>query len=309
MNYIGKNFEEFMEQYSQDDIMRYIKEMYVNIDDDAFLQFVGEYIALWKDMTMYFDEDDEIIPYSKIHLLSKKQREEYAERFNGWDSLNRKDIEVLMESDEDSIISFIEECVLEAISNIEDYIRYNTNEENQRIKVFRGMDVNTDDYLNVLENDNSYQHLGLCWSIDESVADSFQSNGVIIEAEISQENIDWLNTIGVNVHPSLGEEEKELRLYNHSIINILKIKIKNEEIDFKEKKRQFFIANDESDYIIDSSDSKNLNKSLYTINDEEYVKYRMQHIDTYENNKKSLNKLNNPKNNLDKTKKRKSNEM
>jgi len=60
--------------------------------------------------------------------------------------------------------------------------------------------------------------------------DSTKKNKTIIEAEIDEKYVDWKTTFELNMHSNYSEE-KEIRLFKNTPIQIKSIKINDKEIN------------------------------------------------------------------------------
>ena len=107
---------------------------------------------------------------------------------------------------------------------IKDYIN-----ANGIINIWRKMTVD-DNWIKRLPT--SGNRLGIFWSFDENAAEAHwggnETNKITIESEISQEYVNWDETIKLNIDPSIGEVEKEIRLFKNTPIIIKSLSINNE---------------------------------------------------------------------------------
>jgi len=98
-------------------------------------------------------------------------------------------------------------------------------------------------YLGHLEKQGL--HLGVCWSYDFDRAEAHWGHGgseYVLESEVDVRYIDWSTTLIMNLHPTLGYEEAEVRLYKGTPLKITGIWKNGESIDVPEpiQRKQFY---------------------------------------------------------------------
>lgn len=80
----------------------------------------------------------------------------------------------------------------------------------------------------------SGKHLGIYWSWEENAAEAHWGSGgkqsVLIQSLVNENYINWEDTIELNMNISLGDEEKEIRLFKNTPIKIIGVEINNEQI-------------------------------------------------------------------------------
>jgi len=95
------------------------------------------------------------------------------------------------------------------------------------------------------------KHLGIYWSWDENSAEAHWGNGgqkrVTLKSNVREEYVNWDDTIKLNMNISLGEEEKEIRLFKNTPIKIIEILDENnhnllELPEYKQIKEKTFYA-------------------------------------------------------------------
>jgi hypothetical protein len=122
------------------------------------------------------------------------------------------------------------------MDNIYDIISNNT------LKIYRSITVD-DDWLDNFIIDN--RNIGIYWSFDENAAEphwgEYGKNEVIFEALINENEIDWKTTIELNVNPTYSDE-KEIRLFENTELNIISIKFNDEYIDMSKFKNKKYFA-------------------------------------------------------------------
>lgn len=107
------------------------------------------------------------------------------------------------------------------------------NSENNKITIYRAMDLRSDWEEWIYQHKNS--HVGLCWAYKRAGADTYSSeagtrpehniegyNKFIIIGEIDLNSVDWDTTLLLMVEtPDLWNDEMELRLYKAVPIKLL----------------------------------------------------------------------------------------
>lgn len=115
--------------------------------------------------------------------------------------------------------------------NVVNELGYKIKDDNT-IDLWRIITVN-DNWLDHIINNG--KRLGIYWSWNENSAeahwaDSSKSNTVVIKTSVSEKLIDWVETIQLNMNISLGEEEKEIRLFKNTSIKIEELYINGENV-------------------------------------------------------------------------------
>lgn len=118
---------------------------------------------------------------------------------------------------------------------------------NGRITIFRAMKVSKS-WLKSLNKPNA--KLGIYWSYEEDAAEphwGYGSGGrtetVLLQTSVTDEQIDWNGTFEANLHPSLGEQEKEIRLKEGEKIHLEALWLNNDEINLnKTIKSNIYLA-------------------------------------------------------------------
>lgn len=117
----------------------------------------------------------------------------------------------------------------DAKENIYDKIDYNSN----KLTLYRAITVD-DNWLNHLKVQG--KRLGIYWSWDRSGAETHwgyggsHKNVAVIESEIDEKYVDWRTTFELNMHPDYSEE-KEIRLFKNTPIQIKSININGKIVD------------------------------------------------------------------------------
>jgi len=154
----------------------------------------------------------------------------------------------LDENDENEIqdsveyYEYVKDILERGLEEAKDNIYYKINDESGKIKLYRAMDVD-ENWMEHLKTKG--KHLGIYWSWDEDGAVAHWSKGkkldVIMETEIDEKYINWQETLTMNMHPSYSEE-KEIRLFKNTPININRISINGKDVDISEIKNKTFYA-------------------------------------------------------------------
>jgi hypothetical protein len=111
----------------------------------------------------------------------------------------------------------------------------NLIDQNSYITLYRFMKVDND-YLNKLMN-CKIKRIGRYWTYDINTAEPHwgynndKRNEIIFEIKIKEEHIDWVETFRLNLEHHYYNEEKEIRLFKNTPINITKIIWNNKEIN------------------------------------------------------------------------------
>jgi len=82
------------------------------------------------------------------------------------------------------------------------------------------------------------KRLGIFWSWEKDAADAHwgewnspvKNNTAIIEVSINEKYVDWIDTFELNIHPYYSDE-KEIRLFKNTPLNIKSISIDGESVD------------------------------------------------------------------------------
>ena len=154
----------------------------------------------------------------------------------------------LDENDENEIqdsveyYEYVKDILERGLEEAKDNIYYKINDESGKIKLYRAMDVD-ENWLEHLKTKG--KHLGIYWSWDSDGAEAHWSKGkkldIIMETEIDEKYINWQETLTMNMHPSYSEE-KEIRLFKNTPININRISINDKDVDITEIKDKTFYA-------------------------------------------------------------------
>jgi len=112
------------------------------------------------------------------------------------------------------------------------------------VSIFRKMTVRS----NWEKNLKKHKHLGIYWSWDEDAAEAHWGKfakgykDILIVSKVKEKYVNWIDTFELNIHPSLGEEEREIRLFKNTPIKIERLYIKGKEVDISEIKDKVYKA-------------------------------------------------------------------
>lgn len=115
-------------------------------------------------------------------------------------------------------------------------------EDDGKIKIWRIITTNDKDFLNKFKSQG--KHLGIYWAFDEKAAEPHWGYGkdinVKFECRIDENNVDWLDTIKVNL---TLQEEKEIRLFKNTPLTLDKLWIDSVEQNIEDiKKNKTFLS-------------------------------------------------------------------
>jgi len=245
MRNINLNLEEFLE----DNSIEAITDKYIlDISDDDNITYLNNFIYEVLDgviPTRNEEEDDmldEDINIGDIVYIMADNG--YPMTYDGVDNESFQGFDAFSDEEETNSEEFLEVYgeyfsawlkeeikykVIDIIEEIEDRVVENN------MTIYRGMSVERKKDFSKLIYSNNYTELGVCWAHEKDSADAFsystdKNNKIILEAKINITEVDWEATIELNLSPSLGEEEKEIRIFDNSVINLDKIIIDNEVI-------------------------------------------------------------------------------
>jgi hypothetical protein len=116
--------------------------------------------------------------------------------------------------------------------------------KNGYIIIYRDMTVKSN-WFDKLEK---HKHLGIYWSWDKSSAEAhwgkFEKGYRTIKlvSKIKEKYVDWHDTFELNLNLSLGEDEREIRLFKNTPIRLEAIYVKGKEFDISNIKDKVFRA-------------------------------------------------------------------
>ena len=118
-------------------------------------------------------------------------------------------------------------------NNLKD--NFNTLINNNFMILYRSLTVK-DTYIKDLLN-NKVKHIGIYWTYDENSAEPHWGynlnikNDIIYEININEKYINWVDTIRLNLEHEYFNEEKEVRLFRNTPIEITNITWNNKKVD------------------------------------------------------------------------------
>lgn len=160
----------------------------------------------------------------------------------------RFDIEETDDFDDDDImespefLAFIQDQLEDRFYDVKDDIGRTI--KNGYITIFRDMTV-ASKWFDKLEK---HKHLGIYWSWDKSSAEAhwgkFDKGHRTIKmvSKVKEKHVDWHDTFELNIDPSIGEEEREIRLFKNTPIKLDAIYVAGKEIDISKIKDKVFRA-------------------------------------------------------------------
>ena len=102
------------------------------------------------------------------------------------------------------------------------------------------------DYLDHLRVQG--KHLGIYWSYDTDKAEAHWGDGgveYLLQSRVNARYVDWESTLTMNLHPTIGYEEAEVRLYKGTPLYIEAVWKNGVEVEVpKEIARKKFLASD-----------------------------------------------------------------
>jgi hypothetical protein len=178
-----------------------------------------------------FDNDDILNDkYIKNFINSEDVADNLLDWYIESNDLDEEDKETIRLSQDyyEYIKDVLYRLLEDAKENIYDKIDYHSN----KITLFRAITVD-DNWLQHLKTQG--KRLGIYWSWcgDGAVThwgDYSKKNEAIIEVDIDEKYVDWKTTFEMNMHPNYSDE-KEIRLFKNTPIQIKSIKINHKEID------------------------------------------------------------------------------
>ena len=121
---------------------------------------------------------------------------------------------------------------------------YNSLFSGGRLTLFRAMNVSKE-WIKSLMQPNV--KLGIYWAYEEDAAEahwgSRDTEEAVLQTSVTENEVDWENTFLANLHPSLGEDEKETRLKENAKIHLEALWINKKEIKLNNKiKSNIYLA-------------------------------------------------------------------
>lgn len=208
-----------------------------------FITTIHEYLKFINEASFHSFDNDDILndKYIKNFINNDDIVDNLLDRYIEYNNLDENDKETIRLSEEfyeyikDELYRHLED----AKENIYDKINYRSN----KITIFRAITVDNN-WLQHLKTQG--KRLGIYWSWSSDGAethwgDPTKKNEAVIEAEIDEKYVDWKTTFEMNMHPNF-HEEKEIRLFKNTTIQIKSIKINDKEIDISILKNKVFYS-------------------------------------------------------------------
>ncbi len=194
----------------------YTYDIFLKINEASFFNFENDDILTDKYITNFIETED----YTEQILDFFSEKNELDDENEIRNSLEFRKF----------LKEFLESNLENAKENIDNSISYDN-----KITIYRAMTVD-DNWIEHLKSQG--KRLGIYWTWEENAAETHwgdydKKRTAIIEALIDEKYVDWVNTFEVNIHPS-SEEEKEIRLFKNTPLNIKSITIDSEEIDISQ---------------------------------------------------------------------------
>lgn len=184
--------------------------------------------------------NDEILNKKTIdNYMYNDSVEGYLDYYIKQYNLEDEDEDKIRESEgfKEYIKSILEDNLNDAKENIYDTFNFDGN-----LYIYRAITVD-DNWINHLKTEG--KRLGIYWSWNPDSAETHwgnykKPNIAIIEAEINEKYVNWLETFNLNMDLSLGDEN-EIRLFKNTPLKIISITINDKEIDLSQfKNKQFY---------------------------------------------------------------------
>jgi len=101
------------------------------------------------------------------------------------------------------------------------------------VHIWRVMTVRKD-WIEHLAKDG--KRLGIYWSWEKDSAhaywkDTSKPRKAVVKSSINEEYVNWMETVALNMHPSLGFDEAEIRLFKNTPIKIERLHVDGKEVD------------------------------------------------------------------------------
>ena len=184
----------------------------------------------------YIDRELDI-PDLEGYLDDYKTRE-LGYDWTGMEDDDLPDDDEIMETPE--FIEFIQYELEDAFENVKNMIPI----KNGYIPIFREMTVRADWEKNL----KKHKHLGIYWSWDEHAVEAHWGKfakgyrKILLVSKVKEKYVNWFDTFQLNIQPSMGEMEREIRLFKNTPIKIERLYIKGKEVDISEIKDKVYKA-------------------------------------------------------------------
>jgi hypothetical protein len=164
---------------------------------------------------------------------------------DGYEDYEDEDGNIIDDEDIIETPEFVEYVQSELESKFEE-VKYDIGyiTKNGWITIYREMTVDPR-WLNNLKRN---KRLGIYWSWDKHAAEAHWGSfgkghrSILLVSQVKEIHVDWVDTFKLNIHPSLGEEEKEIRLFKNTPIKLLDVYVEGEKMDISEVEGRVFKA-------------------------------------------------------------------
>jgi hypothetical protein len=99
----------------------------------------------------------------------------------------------------------------------------------QRITVWREIRVPWAGSVEATIRNIKFRNVGIYWSYEKNAADVHWGDGdgveALLEGQVTRTAVDWESTLALNLSPSMGEDEKELRLFQNAPVRVTAVTI------------------------------------------------------------------------------------
>lgn len=122
------------------------------------------------------------------------------------------------------------------------YDIYHIIKEN-KIELFRALDIKGADWVSHLEKQG--KHLGVYWADSFDKAEAHWGTGgktYIIQTSVDEKNVNWYDTFMARMDLTLGDEEREIRLFKGTPLKLLNLYLDGEELNISNIKDKIFYA-------------------------------------------------------------------
>jgi len=269
MEFMNKTFDEYLEHVGIEKIYNIYYNNMISVMDNISEDIISNYIQDEHNNALYIDYDEnKIIPNNIISKMNESEKDIFKESLNDIESYDNK-VKYMFDTIQDNKDNFKKWCLKHISNEIktlkEDLI---PNIESNKIKLYRGMSVKGELDFEKRYIQDEYIEIGKCWSYDKIVAEDFSgkaTGSVIVEALIDEKDVNWKTTLELALFPKENNDEKELRLYHHAIIEVKIIETKQQDGEYKThlpENKKYFIAEDEIEDIYSSTLIKEQNKDI-----------------------------------------------
>lgn len=195
------------------------------------------------EMSMKQINVSDIVNKKMISLLDSSQLEGYLYSYKYENDIEEEDDfddEDIMDSDE--FIEFVQDQLEDRFHDVQYDI--GATIKGGYITIYRDMTVKS----NWFKNLEKHKHLGIYWSWDKGAARAhwgkFEKEYKTIKmvSKIKEVHVDWLDTFALNLDPSIGEDEREIRLFKNTPIKLDAIWLGGKKIDISNIKDKVFRA-------------------------------------------------------------------